>query len=65
MSKNIGVVGEADAHEPTRNTNNGVEKNRLPVITKIATDSLISILGIKIREAVAKKYMLLQHRSPQ
>ena len=25
MSKNIGVVGEADAHEPTRNTNNGVK----------------------------------------
>ena len=25
MSKNIGVVGEADAHEPTHNTNNGVE----------------------------------------
>jgi len=25
MSKNIGVVGEADAHEPTHNTNNGVK----------------------------------------
>ena len=43
MSKNIGVVGEADAHEPTRNTNNGVDCTPLLVF--------YAVVGVRERQS--------------